>query len=279
MFQEASRKLKIAVLTPIDDNLYSLLVTQLCLREPGIRVCGVVVRKALAVARFRKEYKRLGSALLRRAWNKYVVRYRNAAFAGGRRPIDVFADEIGLESRSISGLAKIYGIPYIKVDDINGLDSVSFLKHWAPDLVLFMGDTIIREHVIATSGRGIFNVHMGMLPRYRGLGVTEWPLLEEQGGDGGLGITLHFMDRGVDTGPIIMTQRVIIERGDTFETLEERYRPEMVKLMLLGVRMARDGKLHARPQKPNEGRQYFVLHPRLRDVARKRLADLASGIK
>jgi hypothetical protein len=47
----------------------------------------------------------------------------------------------------------------------------------------------------------------------------------------------------------------------------------MVNLMIEGVCELRDGALHAKPQNPNDGQQYYVMHPRLQAVARKNLTE------
>jgi acyl-coenzyme A thioesterase PaaI-like protein len=50
----------------------------------------------------------------------------------------------------------------------------------------------------------------------------------------------------------------------------------MLELLLEGIRALRDGRLEATPQARDAGRQYFVLHPRLYERARARLAAVAS---
>jgi methionyl-tRNA formyltransferase len=114
---------------------------------------------------------------------------------------------------------------------------------------------------------------MGLLPRYRGMDVVEWPILE---GRNEVGVTLHFMDRGVDTGPILTTRNVPIRAGDGMEALRTRFEPVMVDIMLEGIRGVRDDALPPAAQRPEDGRQYFVLHPRLYERARRRLADVSS---
>ena len=79
------------------------------------------------------------------------------------------------------------------------------------------------------------------------------------------------MDRGVDTGPILLQQKVELKKEDTFERIRRRMEPMMVKLIIKGVRDLRDGTLHSKPQNPEDGQQYYVMHPRLQAVARIRL--------
>jgi len=253
---------------------FALAVTGLCLREPGVEVAGVLVLRHRSVARLRRELRRDGVRLLRKVWQKLVVRGGPEADGPERSFYDV-VDELGLGTRSLEGLARRHGIPYRAVADHNQPDAVAWLRERAPDLVAFTGGGIVRRPLLEAAGRGILNAHMGVLPAYRGMDVVEWPILEGRHASVGLGVTLHFMDLGIDTGPVLAVQRVPIRPGDGLERLRTRFEPVMLEAMLDGVRGLRDGALRAAPQERAAGRQYFALHPRLHARARARLAALA----
>ena len=82
------------------------------------------------------------------------------------------------------------------------------------------------------------------------------------------------MERGVDTGPIIIKKRIPINRGDNIYNLESKYLQEMVTLMVSGVKMARDGILESIPQRKEDGRQYFALHKRMKIIVKKKMANM-----
>lgn len=269
--------MKVVILAPIKNSLYSLLVTHLCLREPGVAVSGIVLCQVLNLRRIKSEFRRDGIRLLRKVWRKMILD-NQSSIAQEEDSFRTIARRVGLEFRSLPKLARKHQIPLIRVKDLNGTDSVSFLKKHRPDLVTFTGGGMIRKQVFNASGLGVFNVHMGILPPYRGMDVVEWPVLEGRHKDVGLGVTLHFMDSGVDTGPIVAAQRVPLKKGDTFQRLRARYEGAMVKLMMMGVKMARDRDLQPKAQSKDDGQQYFVMHPRLRHVAEKRLASIVSEI-
>ena len=84
----------------------------------------------------------------------------------------------------------------------------------------------------------ILNIHPSLLPKYPGVHAIRdaFEAKEKE-----TGVTIHFVDEGVDTGPIILQRRVPIRRGDTFETLEARVHateyelyPEVIKFFLSG---------------------------------------------
>jgi phosphoribosylglycinamide formyltransferase-1 len=83
------------------------------------------------------------------------------------------------------------------------------------------------------------NVHPSLLPDFPGLDAVGQALAADAEETG---VTIHFLDEGVDTGPVIAQERVPIEPGDTPETLyariravEHRLLPEAVKLYLAGA--------------------------------------------
>ena len=93
------------------------------------------------------------------------------------------------------------------------------------------------EFVRAWQGR-ILNVHPSSLPKYPGAHAIRdaFEAREKE-----TGVTIHFVDEGVDTGPVVLQRRISIEPTDTLETLETRVHgveyelyPEAIKLVLEG---------------------------------------------
>ena len=81
-----------------------------------------------------------------------------------------------------------------------------------PDVVLVFGTGILREPVLSTFGGRILNIHLGLSPYYRGAGTNFWPLVNRE--PEYVGATIHYLDAGIDTGPILSHVRPSIERGD-----------------------------------------------------------------
>jgi len=269
--------MRVVVLAPIDNSLYSLLVAHRCLQEPGVELCGIVLRRVFSHQRVKSEYRREGVRLLKKVWLKGILGNQRDDRLGEEDSLTALAQSLGLEVRSLVKLAHRRQILLARVGEINGPRAVSFLEKIRPDLVLFTGGEIIRQPILERSGMGVFNLHMGILPSYRGMDVLEWTILEGRHTDIGLGLTLHFMDRGVDTGDILLQRKVNLRKGDTLEGIRRRLEVAMVDLMMQGVRAARDGKLNPIPQRQEEGKQFFVMHPRLRKAARDKLTEILSG--
>jgi len=75
---------------------------------------------------------------------------------------------------------------------------------------------IFKSQIIRLLSGGIFNLHPAYLPRQRGCFPTMWSIIE---GDQYAGYTLHRIDDGIDTGPLIAQVRIPITESDTGESL------------------------------------------------------------
>lgn len=96
-----------------------------------------------------------------------------------------------------------------------------------PSLVLLSleYDRIIRVRRFAS--RRLFNIHFSALPAYRGVYTSIWPLLR---GEHEAGVTLHYMDPGVDTGAIVAQRRFPVPGHLTARQLYEHYSDEGLAL-------------------------------------------------
>jgi methionyl-tRNA formyltransferase len=106
------------------------------------------------------------------------------------------------------------------------------------------------------------------------MNVIEWAVLE------GVApvLSIHFVDTGVDTGDIIVTEPVPLYPGDSLDTVRRRASTQQVELLARTVHAALTGPLPRYQQRPEEGRQYFVMHPQLRAVAEQRLRQYVASL-
>ncbi len=86
----------------------------------------------------------------------------------------------------------------------------------------------------------ILNVHPSLLPAFPGAHAVEDALAH---GVKVTGATVHFVDEGIDTGPIVLQEAVEIREGDTVETLHARIQTVEHRLLPEAVRLFLDGKL------------------------------------
>ncbi len=269
--------IKVALLSPIHNSLYSRLVAQQVMNESGLELMCAVVRTPWDLKRIRSEMTRDGVRLLKKVQQKLVL--GEAAYpAEDAETLPALAKRLELNARSLNELCLGQQIPCLTVRDHNDPRALELLRSVQPDVIAFTGGGLLRKDLLAIPRLGVLNCHSGILPLYRGMDVVEWPMIEGRLEDVGVGLTLHFMDAGVDTGPILLQKRVELRPGDTIALLRRRMEPMMVEVMLEGLRGLRDGTITPNPQRAEDGRQYFVMHPRIKDCAERRLVEKVNKI-
>lgn len=100
--------------------------------------------------------------------------------------------------------------------NINHNETLNLLERINPDLVFVFGTRIISSETITNIGRQLINVHFGITPYYRGVHGAYWSLrLSDRER---CGVTLHYIDQGIDTGGIIIQDNIIVTDADNFYT-------------------------------------------------------------
>jgi len=111
-------------------------------------------------------------------------------------------------------------IPYLPTPNVNSDEFLKLLLDTSPDILVSMSyDQIFHQRIIATMSQGIINCHAGALPFYRGRNPLNWALLN---GENSFGITVHFIDEGIDTGDVLLQRLVPIGPDDTYSDLLRR---------------------------------------------------------
>ena len=93
-------------------------------------------------------------------------------------------------------------------NNINSKDSVNTILDFKPDLLVsILGNQIFKESIINLAPRGCLNLHTALLPLYRGLMPTFWVL---RNNEKFTGVSVFYVDKGIDSGPIIIQEKVEI---------------------------------------------------------------------
>lgn len=121
---------------------------------------------------------------------------------------------------------------------------LGILEEAKPDLICLAGYMRILSPDFVARYRGrILNIHPALLPKFRGLHAQRRAL---EAGETVSGCTVHFVDEGTDTGPVILQKTVPVLPGDTEENLSDRILveehkayPEAITLVLSGLAKTR----------------------------------------
>ncbi len=205
----------------------------------------------------------------RYAWSKLRPR-GNAGTQQTRNPYLEAALRDGEKVfRNLHQVAHTYGFPVMVCADQNSARSIEQLKCWSPDLCVFTGGDILRDSLLSVPRLGVLNAHLALLPEIRGMSSPEWSLLQGVP----LGITIHYIDRGIDTGPILVRRE--FPDGNQFESLTElrnRMIACSIEMTVEAVTLIARGSIEAVPQAERDrDNQYFVMHEALKAQALRRL--------
>jgi methionyl-tRNA formyltransferase len=107
---------------------------------------------------------------------------------------------------------------------------------------------ILKPPVLQLFPRGVVNVHPGFLPYNRGRNAQIWAIIDGTP----VGATLHYMDDGVDTGPLVERVEVSVDLSDTGESLRTKLEQACVEVTRLGWPSVQSASTPF-PQNPNEG--------------------------
>lgn len=127
------------------------------------------------------------------------------------------------------------------------------LDRWRPDLVVLAGYMrILGPSVVAAYRHRIMNVHPSLLPAFPGRHAVRQALAH---GVKVTGCTVHFVDEGVDTGPIILQAAVEVREEDDEASLTRRIQQEEHRIYPVAVWLFANGRLEV------EGRRVRVRGP------------------
>jgi methionyl-tRNA formyltransferase len=112
------------------------------------------------------------------------------------------------------------GLDFITHPKINSAEFLGWMRNYGCDLFVSMSfNQIFRSELINLPSLKTINCHAGKLPFYRGRNILNWALINDEKE---FGITVHYVDEGIDTGDIILQRCYPISDEDNYSTLLER---------------------------------------------------------
>jgi hypothetical protein len=214
-------------------------------------------------------------AALGERWRARGVAPARVIIEAGRRPwmLSRAVSAIRRRTDDAAGLCRRFGWPYTPVTTMNTDAAVAAAARVRPDLAVNAGAGLLRRSILQVPRLGTLGMHMGLLPAYRGMNVAEWAALDRDA----VGCSVFWIDEGVDTGDIVATRRVDVHGVRSISEL--RSRADTVQIALLDEIAAAmlDGRPipHATRQRLEDGRQFYRMHPDLRQILDEDLARQA----
>jgi methionyl-tRNA formyltransferase len=115
----------------------------------------------------------------------------------------------GLLGKDVKGVMEAYGIETVKLTNrINHSDSLKVIQNYKPDLLISLaGNEIFKQPLFKSAKYGVINLHSALLPKYRGLMPSFWVMRHNEKKTG---VSVFFVDEGIDSGPIIVQKELSI---------------------------------------------------------------------
>lgn len=140
----------------------------------------------------------------------------------------------------VKELALKYNIPVHQPEKIKDAAAIELVKGLSPDLIIVVAyGKLLPKEMIEAPKYGSINVHASLLPKYRGAAPVQWALMN---GEKETGITIMKVTEALDSGEIILQEKVEIEKIDNTSTLTKKLFECGSKLLLKAVEMIRTGK-------------------------------------
>ncbi len=257
--------MKITVVCGYDYSKHTLALLHL-LRQEGISIEECLIVSEYSFKRFAYFYRQLDKKeFVKKFKDRIFGNITNVTMSDEVKYILALCKQHNIKENKVSLYCKNNTIKYKIVDNLNSPETLQFIS--GTDLAVYTGGGIIRKSFLEKFKIGVLNCHGGKLPEMRGMNVAEWSVL--------LGIpcvnTLHFMARELDMGPII---EIISHDFDSCENIDQLRGLGInytVHDLVYGVKKIISNDYQLTVQKKEEGKQYFLMHPILKDIVNKKL--------
>jgi peptidoglycan/xylan/chitin deacetylase (PgdA/CDA1 family) len=124
---------------------------------------------------------------------------------------------------SVNELGDKFGFAVHPAGSLNGPIAIELLSASRADVGVVLGTRILRPTTFSIPRMGCINLHKGKVPEYRGMPPGFWEVFD---GATTAGVTVHFLDSGLDTGDVLETREISILPTDTPDTLLEKLHRE-----------------------------------------------------
>ena len=163
-----------------------------------------------------------------------------------------------IQSSHVKETALKYGLPIMQPVSLKSPEFLEELSSYNADLFIVVAFRMLPEVVWSMPPKGTFNLHASLLPQYRGAAPINHAIIN---GETETGLTTFLLDKEIDTGEIIIQEKVTIEANETAGTLHD-------KLMILGnkvvvdtIKIIEEGRVQSQSQEMIIERDNLQLKP------------------
>lgn len=229
------RVLQILLLTE-EDELYIPLAIDNLLKNCTHTILGIICLKNVTTHSKLKTIKRFISSFGIFPLVKHAVRLI----------IPKIRDKIHLINNtnrfySVKRIAQVYQKSYYYVENVNSNEFIDRWKNTSIDLIISISPTqIFKSRLLSLPRYGCINIHTSMLPKYRGLYPVYWAMAS---GERKIGVSIHYMEKGIDTGDIILQDEISLEGIRTMDKALIKSKLKGSELLLQAINLISEKKV------------------------------------
>lgn len=150
----------------------------------------------------------------------------------------------------VKKVALEYNIPVFQPEKASDETFVEQLRELAPDIIVVAAyGQILRENILNLPKYRCINVHASILPKYRGASPIQWAVIN---GEKETGVTIMYMEKGLDTGDMILTHTLELAKDETAGSLHDRLMELGGPTLLEAMDMIENGTAKPVPQNNDE---------------------------
>jgi len=162
-----------------------------------------------------------------------------------------------LRASAVKEYAVSVDLPVLQPANLKSEDFLSELKALNADLQIIVAFRMLPKVVWAMPEHGTFNLHASLLPEYRGAAPINWAVIN---GETMTGNTTFFIDEKIDTGAVILQQKVSIESNTTAGELHDVLMEQGAGLVLQTVDLIESGEVKTKMQPEQEPKTAYKLN-------------------
>lgn len=245
------------------------------LRRKETQIEGIMVVTPYSIKRLRFLIRQRGPSFLKSAVRRLLGGRKKPKpgpqSKGSRDALAGMMNDHGITATSLRKWARTHEVPYQTVNSINDPDVVAWVEDVQPDWVVYGGGGILHNAFIDAAKGRILNAHAGPLPEIRGMNACEWSIL--------LGynpaVTIHLINRGIDTGGILSMHPFPVHGNDTIEHIRSRSVATGVEAMYHTL-LNPPESIPEPAIRADASRQCYTIAPALREILEQRIGQLNS---
>lgn len=261
------KKLRVAITSGYNASKHAIALLHEINSLPQVEVVLLIQVKTFTFKRLKQLIRMYG---WRDAWGKFrniFLSSKQNRFADEIVAMNNFLNERKIGSTTTLQACQKLNVKVKRVQSLNDEDSLNSIKQNKVDLIVYAGGGILRDNLIRSTRYGVLNAHSGPLPFFRGMNCLEWSLFYNVKPE----VTVHLIDSGIDTGPILKRFPWEVSPGDTISLLRGKSVVKEVVSLVEVVSNFEHFNKSRQKQETAQGVQFFTMHPFLKEKINERL--------